>query len=478
MNKKLLTLLFVPSLLTTSCGFFSSNSEGGEGGDKKDEINFSITHAEFTDDNGHLTVNYTCNLGNPFTLEDYPFSKLNNFGVVVSELDYSQQGVFTLKTPVVTSSLKLEFFTTSNEVYITSRYEGVVMYEPDIPPEVINFAITHAEYTSEDGDMLVNYTCDKGSPFSLTNHPFSKLTNYNSQVQILDSSTYGTFTLKTSTISTSLKFDFYDTDNNVYISYTYEGIEQYVPSSSIVYPTGYTTLYWSDEFDGNQLNQSNWTYEIGNGYSGWGNNESQYYTNSNEKVQDGKLIISAKKQSISGFNYTSTRIKTQNKVHFTYGYIEASIALPSVTGMWPAFWMMPDASIYGGWPHSGEIDIMEAKGRLSYQSSSALHFSTSGGDHTYLAHEQNGHNITQFHKYAVEWQKDYIKYFIDDVCHLEINKDQWTTVNAKGSATAPFDKDFYIILNLAVGGHFDNYQMPPENFVSADMVVDYVRVFK
>ena len=146
--------------------------------------------------------------------------------------------------------------------------------------------------------------------------------------------------------------------------------------------------------------------------------------------------------------------------------------------MWPAFWMMPNDSYYGGWPHSGEIDIMEAKGRFPNNSSSALHFSTSNGDHTYLSNEKTGHNITQFHKYAVEWKEDSIKYYIDDVCHLNIDKYQWTTKNAQGSATAPFDKDFYLILNLAVGGHFDGYLLPPAGFGYADMQVDYVRVFK
>ena len=146
--------------------------------------------------------------------------------------------------------------------------------------------------------------------------------------------------------------------------------------------------------------------------------------------------------------------------------------------MWPAFWMMPNDSVYGGWPHSGEIDIMEAKGRLPSSSSSALHFATNNGQHTYLSNEKSGHNITEYHKYAVEWKLDTIRYLIDDICHLSINKSQWGTDGALSSETAPFDKDFYIILNLAVGGHFDNWILPPDNFVTCDMKVDYVRVFK
>ncbi len=378
MNKKLLTLLFVPTFLTTSCGMFSSSQEE-KGDDEPKDINFVITEATFTDEEGHLQVNYTCDY-DPFTLGEHPFSRLTNFGNSVTELDYSLEGIFTFKTSLISTSIKLEFFDTNNTVYLTYRYQDVTQYDPGQSP--------------------------------------------------------------------------------------------------IDYPAGYNTLYWHDEFDGEQLDTSKWTYEIGNGDWGWGNNEAEYYTDHNDRVEDGYLHISAKRETVDNFQYTSTRIKTQNKVYFTYGYIEASISLPLVTGMWPAFWMMPNASVYGGWPNSGEIDIMEAKGRLAYQSSSALHYSLPGGGHTYLANEHDGHYIASFHKYAVEWQQDYIKYYIDDTLHLAISKAEWSTSGAPTSEYAPFDKDFYLILNLAVGGHFDEYRMPPESFTSADMVVDYVRVFK
>ncbi|MBQ2070286.1 MAG: glycoside hydrolase family 16 protein, partial [Bacilli bacterium] len=138
-------------------------------------------------------------------------------------------------------------------------------------------------------------------------------------------------------------------------------------------PDGYS-LYWSDEFDGNKLIENNWEYMIGNGNGGWGNNEAQYYTDQNDVVSDGTLKIYGRRESITDkerertFNYTSTRIRTYNKVYTTYGYIAARIKLSAVKGLWPAFWMLPETG-YGQtgttwWPTSGEIDIMENQGRV------------------------------------------------------------------------------------------------------------------
>ena len=354
-------------------------------------------------------------------------------------------------------------------------------------PEVVEFSISEARFTDEQGHLKVTYECNYDSPFDVDGHKFGKLNITGVTSSELNYSTSGYFTLLSPIVSTSLKFEFIDNDNVVYISTRYANVILYNEPGPIdpdpeidptEYPSGYTTLYWHDEFDGEALDQSSWSYQIGNGDGGWGNGESQYYTNSNEFVSNGELTIRAKKENVASFNYTSSRLITRQKVHFTYGYVEAKISLPDVVGMWPAFWMMPNDSVYGGWPHSGEIDIMEAKGRFVTQSSSAIHFSTNAGQHTYLSNEKNGHNITQYHKYAVEWKADTIRFFIDDVCHLEINNNQWGTVADQSSQTAPFDKDFYIILNLAVGGHFDDYRLPPDSFTSCDMKVDYVRVFK
>lgn len=393
MNKKIIPLLIISPMILSSCTLFFdsseeksssiSSSENESSGSQYEEVTFSIVSANFIDEKGHLKIYYSCNYPSPFNVTGHTFNKLNVTGVTVKELNSATSGYFTILSPIISTSLKFEFYDTNNVVYILERCNDVKLY---------------------DGEEEEEETID--------------------------------------------------------------------------YPSGYSTLYWSDEFDSISLNTSNWTYETGNGDWGWGNGESQYYTSNNDFISDGVLTIRAKKETIDSYSYTSTRIKTQNKVHFTYGYVEARIALPAITGMWPAFWMMPNSSIYGTWPNSGEIDIMEAKGRVSNASSSALHFSDTSGSHTYLTNEKSGHNITSYHKYAVEWTSTLINYYIDDVCHLSITNNQWGTYTKKDSDTAPFDQDFYIILNLAVGGQFDGYQMPPDSFSYADMLVDYVRVFK
>ena len=352
--------------------------------------------------------------------------------------------------------------------------------EPNAPEEA-TFNISSAFFTDKDGHLRVNYTCNYESPFDVPGHEFSKLNITGVMATELDVSHQGYFTLLSPIVQTTLKFEFYDAQNQIYISLRYSNVALYDednPIPQVDFPEGYSTLYWSDEFNGSSLDTSKWNYEIGNGNWGWGNGEAQYYTNGNDSVSDGVLTIQGRKEHMGEQDYTSTRIKTQGKVKFTYGYVEARIALPVISGMWPAFWMMPNDSTYGGWPHSGEIDIMEARGRLPYVSSSAIHFSKPNGDHTYLTEEKSGHYIGDYHKYAVEWKEDVIKFFVDDVCYHTDYKNQWGTSTAQSSETAPFDQDFYIILNLAIGGQFDNWTMPPENFTSADMKIDYVRVFK
>lgn len=349
----------------------------------------------------------------------------------------------------------------------------------DEHPEV-SFQINKAEFLDKEGHIKVTFTCNYASPFEVYGHTFAGLNISGNSVSELDGSHPGYFTCLSPFIKTSLKFEFIDDKGHAYISVRHDDVVQYDEGSSseIVYPEGYSTLFWSDEFDGTSLNTSNWSYQTGNGNWGWGNGELQYYTNTNDKVSDGLLTITAKKEKRDNFEYTSTRIRTYNKVKFTYGYVEARISLPAGTAMWPAFWMMPNDDTYGGWPHSGEIDIMEARGRLINQTSSAIHYSLLDGNHTYKMGVKDDSNITQFHKYAVEWMENTIKFYVDDVCYLNYDKSVWSTSGAPSSETAPFDKDFYIILNLAVGGQFDDFREPDSNFVSAEMKVDYVRVFK
>ena len=249
-------------------------------------------------------------------------------------------------------------------------------------------------------------------------------------------------------------------------------------------PDGYK-LFFEDEFEGSKLSSEYWSYEIGNGVGGWGNSEIEYYQEENAVVKDGQLHIIAKREESHGFNFTSARIKTANKVKFKYGIVEAKISLPNQKGMWPAFWMMPNDSVYGGWPHSGEIDIMEANGGYEYGTSCAIHYSMPGGSHTY----QTGYNnmntrdyrssINEFHIYKCDWQEESISMYVDDRLIQEFPRRNWstTTVDKDTNPNAPFDQDFYILFNLAISGNYVQGAEPEVDFASAEMVVDYVRVY-
>lgn len=240
-------------------------------------------------------------------------------------------------------------------------------------------------------------------------------------------------------------------------------------------------LIWSDEFEGDLLDETKWSYRLGGAY----NDEEQYYKKENVTVSDGTLKITAKKETVDEYPYTSGRISTGGNgldlFATKYGRIEARIKLPEGTGLWPAFWMMPKDSVYGSWPLSGEIDIMEARGRVTDEINGTLHFGQSGsgkkslgGSYTFL----DGTDITDYHVYAIEWSENEIIWFVDDVEFYRTSN--WYTMDDNGVLSnypAPFDQEFYIILNLAVGGTYDNYKVPSEDELPATMEVDYVRVY-
>lgn len=255
--------------------------------------------------------------------------------------------------------------------------------------------------------------------------------------------------------------------------------------------TGYT-LAWSDEFDGDELDTTKWAYQLGTGaqygLSGWGNSEAECYTEDNVSVEDGYLVLELRFEDtldeVSGItkDYSSGRIRTvsddETLFATTYGRIEARMSLPDGDGIWPAFWMLPtDDTPYGGWAASGEIDIMEARGRLPEKVGAAVHFGGAwpanqyvGGDYYFAENE----DITGFHVYALEWEPGKLTWLCDGVEYYSFSL--WES--AAGEWPAPFDVDFYILLNLAVGGTFDQYAMPDnETDIPARMLVDYVRVY-
>jgi len=256
-----------------------------------------------------------------------------------------------------------------------------------------------------------------------------------------------------------------------------------IPVSEI--PAGYS-VYWNDEFTASTLNTSYWEHQTGDGSAygipGWGNDEAQIYQEKNTRIENGNLIIRALRESAQGKNFTSSRIRTANKVHVKYGRVEARMALPVGQALWPAFWMLPESSSpYGAWPHSGEIDILEARGRLPGESTSALHYSDLNGDHQYQTstyHFPAGRTIADYNTYAVEWDANSVKFMVNGETYFEVPNSIYTTQAAPGNASAPFDQEFHILINFAIGGHFDGYRLPEDSFNSAELKVDYVRIYK
>ncbi len=237
-------------------------------------------------------------------------------------------------------------------------------------------------------------------------------------------------------------------------------------------------IVWSDEFDTNGTpNTEYWDYNIGNGDWGWGNGEKQYYTNrqDNVTVKDGKLIITAKRENYQGYQYTSTRIVSRKKVDIKYGRIEFMAKLPKGKGTWPALWMMPTDSVYGTWPRSGEIDVMEHVGNnegyvLGTCHSNVHNGTTDGGMGKTVYRE----GVTdEFHLYSVEWTPDKITFLFDDEPYYTYQNPKYSQNN---NNYYPYDQEFYIIMNIAMGGTLGGDI--DSNFTSAQMEIEYVRVYQ
>ncbi|MCL2774380.1 MAG: glycoside hydrolase family 16 protein [Oscillospiraceae bacterium] len=236
-------------------------------------------------------------------------------------------------------------------------------------------------------------------------------------------------------------------------------------------------LVWSDEFDGGGIDLSKWDYETGG--HGWGNNEKQYYTKNagNVFVGDGKLHLVAKKEDYDKNNYTSGKISTYGKASWKYCYVEASAKVPRGLGTWPAIWMLSDSIRQGtGWPLCGEIDILEHVGADEGTVHASLHSALYNHSINTQQHyaENMGNLWDGFHTYAIEWTEDYVDFLFDGKSYVKyIKGENGRDTSDKGW---PFNKNFYIILNLAAGGSFggeiDDASLP------WTFEVDYVRVYQ
>ena len=272
------------------------------------------------------------------------------------------------------------------------------------------------------------------------------------------------------------------------------------PTTQPAAPAGWK-LVWNDEFDGEQIDKTKWDFDRGSHLMtgpdswqpGWGNNELEFYTARPENafLKDGMLHLRAIKESYKGSHYTSAQLKTRGLFSKTYGRFEFRAKLPTGKGIWPALWLLPQESKYGGWAASGEIDLMEARGQEPTKVLGTLHYGShwpanahSGKDYVF----PDGGVISDFHVYALEWEPGVMRFYVDD--KLYQTQDFWWSCSdmdgPKGVEPvneseihpwpAPFDQPFYIVMNLAVGGNFLGNPDASTVF-PAEMIVDYVRVY-
>lgn len=239
-------------------------------------------------------------------------------------------------------------------------------------------------------------------------------------------------------------------------------------------------IVWQDEFDKDSLDLTKWSRETGG--HGWGNNELQFYTDSdsNSYVENGNLILKAQvvPQGIGSSKglryYSSARLRTYGKGDWKYGRIEVKAKVASGQGIWPAIWMLPTDWLFGGWPSSGEIDIMEHVGYDLGVVHGSVH--TEAYNHKINTQRSSARKIanvdTEFHVYSIIWDKDKISFFIDDVQYFLFENDQQGNYK-----TWPFDQRFHLLINIAVGGDWPGNPDNSTNF-PRKMLVDYVRVYE
>lgn len=248
-----------------------------------------------------------------------------------------------------------------------------------------------------------------------------------------------------------------------------------IPATGATSPTTYPgmSLVWEDEFEGSQLNTSNWSHESGTGENGWGNNELQFYRPQNTSLQDGFLIITAKKEAFGGKEYTSSRIITKDKKQFRYGRIDIRAALPKGQGMWPALWMLGSNFNTVGWPACGEIDIMEMIGGSGREKTvhGTVHWQHDGARAEFGGSYSlpTGTLSEKFHVFSVIWDAQSIKWLID-------NK-QYHVIDTTPAQLDEFRRSFFFIFNVAVGGNWPGSPDATTTFPQ-HMIVDYVRVFQ
>jgi beta-glucanase (GH16 family) len=249
-----------------------------------------------------------------------------------------------------------------------------------------------------------------------------------------------------------------------------------IPATGFTSPETYAgmTKVWEDNFNGTALNTSDWTYETGRGTNGWGNNELQFYRQENTKVEDGYLIITAKKENFSDAAYTSSRLKTQGKREFKYGRIDIRAALPRGQGIWPALWLLGGNFSTAGWPACGEIDLMEMIGGSPNRDNTVhgtVHWDNNGSYASYTGHKTISSGVLgdEFHVYSIVWTAQSITWYLDNV--------QFNVIDTQPAALSEFHQNYFLIFNVAVGGNWPGSPDAATSFPQ-HLIVDYIRVFQ
>jgi len=254
----------------------------------------------------------------------------------------------------------------------------------------------------------------------------------------------------------------------------------------------YYRQVWSDEFDGTAIDTSKWQFEVN--CDGGGNNELQCYTarEQNAKVQNGKLILTARPENYNGKGYTSARLNTAKSASWLFGKFEMRAKLPSGKHLWPAFWMLPTDYKYGTWAASGEIDIMEYRGQVQNKVEGTLHFGGMWPNNVYQGSGPKDMGVdlsADFHVFAVEWDKDQIRWYMDGKMYhsMTLVRSFYSNkgTNPYNAQRQPFDQRFHLLINLAIGGGFfpaDQYgtlsAQDAANWADPTYQIDYIRVYE
>lgn len=343
-------------------------------------------------------------------------------------------------------------------------------------PQPLKIVLPSALVTSisvSNGNVNVHASAENANFYTITfyeNNDSTVIESISGEASY-DYSESGTYTIKSKAHSTYSEY-IEKTEQILLTILTGQGG---APTTGYTSPLSYPNynLVWSDEFNGTSLSNE-WTFDIGTGSSGWGNNELEYYTAQNATVSSGLLEIIAKEESMGGQQYTSSRIKTQGLESWKYGRIDIRAALPYSKGMWPALWMLGDNITSVGWPSCGEIDIMELIGGEGYNDRTVYgtpHWDNNGSHAQFEGHKTlaNGKFADEFHVFSIIWDSSSIHWLIDNV--------EFHSMSTTSAELSEFQNKFFLIFNIAVGGNFPGSPDGTSVFPQS-MYVDYVRVFQ